>query len=69
MFLRILIAAWVLYLLTLAMLFRFPDLVIHHLLRGHGRVLGYALGVLVLTTGVYKVTRLYRAGMTIAKKQ
>jgi hypothetical protein len=67
MFLRILVAAWVLYLSILALLFLFPDAMVHHVLRGHGRALGYALVLLVLITAVYRVKRLYRAGMTRAR--
>lgn len=67
MFQRILIAAWVLYLSTLALLFLSPHL--RHLLRGHGRALGYALTVLGLITFAYWVRRLYRAGMARAGKR
>ena len=69
MFLRILIAAWVLYLLSLVLLYFFPHFVIDHLLLGHGRIIGYALVALLLVTAAYRIASLYRAGMAKAFKR
>lgn len=67
MFLRILIAAWVLYLSSVALLFLSAD--VRHLVRGHVQVLIYALPVLIIVTFAYRVRRLYRAGMARARKR
>ena len=66
MFLRILIAAWILFLFCLVLLFLFPDL--NNLVRGDDRPLGYTLMVLGLFTLGHVTTRLYRPGMRIARR-
>jgi hypothetical protein len=69
MFLRVLVAAWSLYLLSLVLLFLFPRFTINCLLFGHGRAIGYGLGVLLVVSWAYRQGRLYRKGISTAGKR
>jgi len=66
MFLRILVAAWILYLADLVLVFLFPKPMLRVLLPLGFR---YGLPVLVLMSGVYGILRLYQAGMAGARKR
>jgi hypothetical protein len=66
MFLRILVAAWILYLASTVLVFLFPKPMLRVLLPLGFR---YGLPILVLMSGVYGVLRLYRAGMMRAQKR
>jgi len=66
MFLRILVAAWTLYLASLVLVFLFPKPMLRVLLPLGFR---YGLPVLVLMSGAYGILRLYREGMMRARKK
>lgn len=62
-FRRVLVAGWFFYLLTVALIFAFPQPV-GHILRPFA-TLYFGLGMLLLLMGsaAYRILRLYRAGM------
>ncbi|MGA3327815.1 MAG: hypothetical protein ABSF45_25425 [Terriglobia bacterium] len=68
MFRRVLIATWSLFLSIVALLFLFPGFTSHYLLYGHARVIGYAIGFMLIATWTYRLAGLYRIGMAKTRK-